>query len=322
MLITESINVYFHKHTTCQKASGAMAVLVLCGLMMLGVMAASCSHRSQTSMQIDQAYEYWEKDEFTRGKQIIDSLLASADVAGMEDYDNAYLGLAVMMFGTEVDDIEMGTKGYNMASKAYTSNPAICEKVVAEASYFKDEQLNYQEILQAAAIVLNDLRLKEKAINEWSTQWTDMMLGERRNVDEMLVLQEDGTFIEYSTFWIKETEGDYEYKAKANIKSGGQWDIEGGIITMTYEMQYFTTKVTDFKMYLSDAGFWGGDWFEKAITASISEKQVLENLRQELYNAAYIAYEGETCTAEIRFNNTNMIFESPSRKRVYTLVQD
>lgn len=292
--------------------------------LILLVLLCLSSCRSQTSKQIDQAYEYLEKKELAKGKEILDKLIFSVDTANMDVYDRAYLGLAAIVFGIESSDVKLGVEGYKLATKAYKDNPDECEKMAKQEDYLEDGLSNYQDVMRFLSSSLNDLILTDKAVNRWSVQWTDYFLGERRNVTETLELRRDGTFKEYATFWIRETEGNYSVRAKANIESGGKWEIEDGVITMSYEVKDLVTDIPSesFKLSLSDAGFFSSNWLEYAFAGAMSDKQVLSELRKNLHDRAYNTYLNGTSTGRVKFNGSNMIFESSSRRREYIPKQD
>lgn len=277
------------------------------------------SCRSETSKQIDKAYDFFKKKELSKGKKIVDKLIFSKEVVSMDDYDRANLGLAAMVFGIESGDVKLGLEGYKLATKAYKDNPDECERMARREDYLEDGLSNYKAVMSVLSSSLNDLILTDKAINRWSVQWTDYFLGERRNVTESLELKRDGTFKEYTTFWINETEGEYTVKAKANIECGGKWEIEDGTITMNYEVKDLVTDIPaeSFKLFLSDAGFFSSNWLEYAFAGTISEKQVLSDLQKNLYDNAYKIYFNGTLTKKIEFNGSNMIFDSSSRRREY-----
>lgn len=281
------------------------------------------SCRSEISKQIDQAYEHFEKDDLASGKEIIDELVFSADTVSMNVYDRVYLGLAAMKFAIACHDTNLGIEGHKLVSGVYVSNPEICEKVAEKEGFIDDEDVSScQEILNVMAISLNDMILTENAINKWATQWTDYFLGERRSVTEILELRRDGTFKEYATFWIRETQGNYSVKAKANIESGGKWEIADGVITMMYEVKDLVTDVPSesFKLSLSDAGFFSNNWLEYAMF--VNDQQVLSELRKNLHARAYNTYLNGTSIGRVEFDGSNMIFESSSRRREYTPKQD
>lgn len=294
-------------NTKLELLSIIAAILCLCG----------CS--STVSRAIDGAFDDMKDGHLSQGRSVVQQLVDKCD-DGYSVYDKANIGLAAMAFGVECDDLNLGSKGYEIASAAIQQDTDECDRMLEDEHYFEDRFSCYSDAVSALYAALVDLQLKQQIIGQWQTTYNNYILGEKQNYTETLTLNPDNTFTEDIHVKVRCTEGDYTVKAEAETSVSGKWSVVNGTLTLRYNARTLKVELVPntFKMSLSSAAFFSGDFFASAMIGAISEDHVRNEIKQNIYEIFDVQYQDSEPSYAISLEDGELIMRSYSSTLTYS----
>lgn len=290
----------------------------------IAVLLCLCGCSSHVSKTIDEAFVTLNEGNPIEGRELINGLLAENN-EDISVYDKANLGLAAMVFGVECEDLELGSKGYNIASAALKQDRKECDRMIEDEKYFDGESDTYANAIKSLYSNLVDIQLSQQVVDNWQKTYYEYILGGNQNFRETLSLNPDKTFVDKNLIKINCREGKYDVKSEVETSVSGKWNIEDGIITMKYNASTLNVSIVPntFKIYLSNSAFFsGGDIFGDLFLDTMRgvDDEVRNSLKSGIYHMFDEMYRDAEPSYMISIEDGDLVLRTHSSTQTYTRV--